>query len=286
MGSTDDLIVRPLGPGDIDGASALNAEAGWNQVAADWRFMIEAGEGIAVSEPDGALIATGMVLPYGGRFAWIAMILVTGRWQRRGVATIIMRRCLEICDRLTLVPGLDATEQGRPVYLPLGFQDIYALSRMTAETVQAPPASDMFAPRPVLPDDLPALADYDAAVFGTDRSAVMRHLRGRMPGVALLVERNGRPAGYVMGRDGRVATQIGPLVADDDAIAEALLAAALARVKGSVFLDLADRHDGLRAMATAAGFVRQRGYVRMLVGREEPFDDPARGYIITGPEFG
>lgn len=285
MGNTDELSVRPLGPADIDAAFALNTEAGWNQVTADWRFMIEAGEGVAVTDPDGTLIATGMVLPYGDRFAWIAMILVTARWQRRGVATLIMRHCLETCDRLKLVPGLDATEQGRPVYLPLGFQDVYSLSRLAAERV-TPPAVGAVRPRPVGPGDLAGLARYDAAVFGTDRTAVLRHLHERQPDLAMLVERDGRPAGYVMGRNGRVATQIGPLVADDDTVAEALLAAALSAVSGPVFLDLADRHERLRVLLDEAGFQRQRGYVRMLVGRGTPFDNPARGYIITGPEFG
>ena len=33
-------------------------------------------------------------------------------------------------------------------------------------------------------------------------------------------------------------------------------------------------------------FSRQRGYVRMLLGRSEPLDDLSRMVLIAGPEFG
>ena len=81
MAIIDNLNWRALAPHDIAGAVALNAEAGWNQTAADWQFMLEQGEGTGVSGE--ALLATSMLLPHGGRFAWIAMILVTAEWQRK-----------------------------------------------------------------------------------------------------------------------------------------------------------------------------------------------------------
>ena len=282
MAATDRLAPRPFSLDDIEAACALNAAAGWNQVAADWRYMAKAGQGVAV-DADGRLIATGMLLPYGGRFAWIAMILVAADWQRRGIATVVMRHCLEACAMQGVVAGLDATEQGRPVYLPLGFQDVYALSRFACERHKSGPEPEGLQPLTV--DDIPAVATYDAEVFGCERAAVLGHLRGRQPGLALLVRRDDRPAGFVLAREGRVATQVGPLVADDDKVAAALLAGVLARIEGPVFLDLADRHESLREQVLAAGFQRQRGYVRMLQGRSAPLDDPARNYIITGPEF-
>ena len=287
MASIEGLRLRPFAIGDIEAACALNAEAGWNQVAADWRYMAESGQGVAVETVDGHLIATGMLLPYGDRFAWIAMILVSPNWQRRGVASMIMRHCLERCAELGVVAGLDATEQGRPVYLPLGFRDVYSLSRLSVDRLRpvTAPMPDGVTMRPMTAADSAAVAAYDAAVFGAGRAAVLDHLRGRCPELALLAERDGALAGYVLARDGRLATQVGPLVADDEALAQALLSGVLQRIRGPVFLDLADRHEALRKLVDQAGFQRQRGYVRMLLDRDPPLDDPARSFIITGPEF-
>jgi len=288
MATTDGLAFRPLAVADIDDACALDAEAGWNQVAADWRYMLEAGEGLAVEAPDGRLIATGMLLPYGGwdgrRFGWIAMILVTTAWQRRGIASEVMRRCIARCGELGLVAGLDATEQGRPVYLPFGFRDVYPISRWQADAVDvSAPATGA---RPLQTGEIDAVADWDGAAFGADRAPLLRHLAARSGTLAHVAGAGPELRGYVLARDGRQATQLGPLVAADRGTAEALLAAALSRVEGAVFLDGVDGHGWLAGWLQERGFRRQRGYVRMLLDRSAPLDDPARVVLLAGPELG
>ena len=64
------------------------------------------------------------------RLAWISMVLVTRARRRGGLGTGLLRRCIEETRASAAgVAGLDATEQGRPIYLPLGFRDLYAISR-------------------------------------------------------------------------------------------------------------------------------------------------------------
>jgi hypothetical protein len=90
----------------------------------------------------------------------------------------------------------------------------------------------------------------------------------------------------VLARPGRLATQIGPLVANDEAAAIALLQAALARIDGPVFLDVPDRWTGIAAELQRRGFTIQRGFRRMVLGRDAGFGDPGRSFVIAGPEFG
>src|SRR5258708_40111976 len=78
--------IAPLTAAEIDQARLLVAEAGWNQVAADWQLFLDLGTVHAVRTPDGRVVATGATLPYGGRFAWISMVLVAGDHRRRGPA--------------------------------------------------------------------------------------------------------------------------------------------------------------------------------------------------------
>ena len=285
MVAIEDLAFRPLANEDIAAARGLNAEAGWNQVAADWRRLLALGRGTAVEDLEGRLVATSMVLPHGSGFAWIAMILVTAAYRRRGIAGRLMRRALVECEGGGRVAGLDATEVGRPVYLPLGFRDIYTLSRWSGMGGGSSPAPTPEI-RPVAAPDFDAVGRFDAAAFGAGRDAILRHLSARKPDLALLAVDGGEIRGFVLARDGRLATQIGPLVARDAATARALLAAQLARLHGPVFLDAADHHETLRDWLAARGFQRQRGYTRMLRRRERPLDDPATIWIIAGPEFG
>src|SRR4051794_38220076 len=121
---------------ELPDAEALVAEAGWNQVAADWLIFLEFGTVYAV-RAEGRVVATAATLPYGGRCAWISMVLVAGAHRRKGLATSLLRRCIDDVRAAGLVPVLDATPAGRTVYQPLGFQDAWSFRRLAAQAPRA-----------------------------------------------------------------------------------------------------------------------------------------------------
>jgi hypothetical protein len=90
----------------------------------------------------------------------------------------------------------------------------------------------------------------------------------------------------LLGRDGGLAAHIGPLIADDDAIAGALAARALDGIAGPLFVDLADSKGELRSFLDGRGFAAARPFTRMLHGSSVRFDDAARTFAVVGPEFG
>ena len=282
----DGLKFRRLTHDDIEGAVALSTEAGWNQVAADWHYMLAAGIGTAVEADDGQIVATSMVLPYGGRFAWIAMILVTRRWRRRGLATRLMTRALDTCSDRGLVAGLDATELGAPVYRPLGFVDIYRLTRWAADRVSDVVVPDGISVSPISREDLPEIVRLDRRISGADRAQLLEHLYTRARHLAYKATEAGRVTGYLFGRNGRVATQLGPLAAEGPPTALALLATGLGCVGEPIFLDLLDAHRDIDAWLQVHGFEQQRGYTRMLLNVYVPFDEARANVLIAGPEFG
>src|SRR5262245_66690077 len=87
-------VKASLTSSELDDVGALVREARWNQLAADWRIFIEFGHLYAVHSDAGRVIATTATLPYGGRFAWISMVLVAGEYRRRGLATTMPRRAM------------------------------------------------------------------------------------------------------------------------------------------------------------------------------------------------
>src|SRR5262249_19269447 len=180
------------------------------------------------------------------------------------------------------------TPDGRPVYGKLGFQDCWGFQRLVRQERRvAPPimTSDV-AIRAIADADWRPLCVYDATAFGAERSAVLNGLRGRLPPAELIAERNGRIVGFSLGRDGGLASHIGPLIADDDAIACALAARALDAIDGRVFVDLADAKTELRRFLDARGFAVARPFTRMGFGSSARFDDEARTFAVAGPEYG
>jgi hypothetical protein len=218
------------------------------------------------------------------------MVLVAPAWRRRGLATLLMRRAVGDLLARDLVPVLDATPDGRAVYRALGFEDGWGFHRLardaSAGAAPAIPAPQGVVIRALAERDWPALCAYDAAAFGADRSGVLAGLRGRLPAAELVAERDGRIAGFLLGRDGRLAPQAGPLIAEDDAVAAALMACALAAVDGPLVVDLADAKAALRDRLEAAGFRAVRPLTRMAYRTAARFDDAARTYAVVGPEFG
>ncbi|MBP0494532.1 GNAT family N-acetyltransferase [Pararoseomonas indoligenes] len=276
MAPTEALPVAALGTSAMDGCLALSREAGWNQAEADWRLFFEDGTvfGIGGERP----VATGAVLPYReGGFAWIGMVLVTASQRGRGLGTRVLRHGLGLLAEAGLVPVLDATPAGARIYRPLGFVAQLGLTRWRGPGGGEAPEG----PRRVTAEDLPRLAALDAGAFGAARPSLLGALMRRAPAVGHL-----EGEGFVLGRDGDRATQLGPLVAPDEAAALRLLRAALARAPGEVIIDIADRCTALADALRARGFAPERPYTRMALGHAAPFGDPSRLMAVAGPELG
>ncbi|NWG24401.1 MAG: GNAT family N-acetyltransferase [Pseudorhodoplanes sp.] len=281
--------ISALQPHEIAAANALVCEAGWNQVDADWRIFLALGQVYAMRDGGGHVVATAATLSHGQKFAWISMVLVRGAFRRQGLATLLLRRCIDDLTARGCVPILDATPAGREVYRALGFEDVWGYHRLALQAA----AQARIAPRPhgveIRPIDETAwrdICDYDAAAFGARRDALLAGLRGRLPGAEYCAVAGDRIVGFLLGRDGRVASQLGPLIADNDEIAIALLQRALAAIPAPIFIDLADTRSAVLGYLSAAGFAPQRPLTRMQLGSGDRFDDPLRTYAVAGPEFG
>jgi GNAT superfamily N-acetyltransferase len=282
----------PRAPGslaatDLEGALALVAESGWNQVGADWQLFMDLGAAFAVKDAAGQVIATAAVLPF-ARFGWISMVLVAKAQRRQGLATQLLQHCIARLRQQGLVPVLDATPAGRTVYQPLGFRDGWAITRWRrAGGGPSPqPPSSAATVRELAEQDWPQVDALDTHAFGAPRGAVLRRLHARSRGFACVAQAHGRIAGFLLGRDGRQATHIGPVVAADAAVAEALLAHALDRVPGAVLVDALDVHAPLREQLARSGFAIERGYTRMALDADPRFGDAGTMVAIAGPELG
>jgi GNAT superfamily N-acetyltransferase len=280
--------IEPIDPDEADAVWPLSIEAGWNQNAADWRFMLGAGRGFGLKNEQGTWEASSLVLPLGQQLAWISMVLVTTARRSSGVGTSLLRRCLDEVKANDAVAGLDATEQGRPIYLKLGFHDLYRISRWhldTAKDVVAPPTGVVV--RPFTIADLPKLATYDRPLSGMERPTLLAHLALRQQGLPWIAETpSGKLSGFSLGREGRNANSIGPVIADSEAIALALMSKATTEANGPWILDVPDAHGEVRNWLEKQGAVTPRAYMRMTLGTAKKLDDPSHVFALAGPELG
>ena len=283
---TNNLDIIRLDDRFLAEALALSNEANWNQVADDWAMMITAGEAIGFQDTSGRLIASALTLPYGNQFGWISMVIVTQSWQKQGLATRLLNSCIQRLEDKNLVPLLDATPAGENVYRPLGFLPHFGFERWEHEAVQKISQTtiqrnnksgllEKFNPSEII--------EKDRNIFGGDRRTIIKSLIERSSDFSTVAENDG---GFLLGRDGRTATHIGPISANSPKTAISLLNQALTRLSGTVFIDACTHQIKFIAQLEKYGFRRQRPFLRMAKGYTNIFGQPEKMFAMAGPELG
>lgn len=281
MAVTEALAPVELGPADVPAALALSSEARWNQTGADWSLMMAHGRVIGFRGAGGNPVATALALPMGEAIGWISMVLVAAAWRRRGLASRLVEDCVAWLEARGITPVLDATPDGEQVYARMGFGRLLALTRWQRANGQARRAS--LPVRRAGEADLAQICACDRSVFGAERTFVLADLLRREGAIALTIA-GGRD--FLLARRGRLATQIGPVSAEDGTRAIALLDEALGEIRGPVFIDAYDVQGEFGAHLEALGFTVQRSFARMMRGGAVPFGDERRRFAAAGPELG
>src|SRR5262249_10578863 len=205
--------IRVMTAGDLALGMHLKAQAGWNQLEADWRRFIEMQpDGCFVAELDGAPVGTTVTCIFDS-VAWIAMLLVDASVRRLGIGKALTKPALE-CLAARRVPTirLDATALGQPLYEKLGFVAEYTLHRYDGVLALPPEEPPDGRVRGTYADDvipLYQIVELDRAVTGTNRDKLLRRLCRPGAGVRW-IEAGADLRGYMTIRDGANAVQLGP----------------------------------------------------------------------------
>ena len=202
------------------------------------------------------------------------------RWHIAGAGS---RRACSIAASPTssargLVPVLDATPAGRTVYAPLGFQDGLGLRAADARSSAIHPGEPSARSRfdPITDTVWPALLCLRC---GRVRRRPQRSPRRvcadacRQP----ICSRSARAASPDCCSAATAAppSHLGPLIAEDDATAQALLTHGLGRIGGPVYIDLADAKADIRAGSKRPALRRSVRSPACCSARRESFDDVA-----------
>lgn len=238
--------IRPLQDADLPLAQEIRTLAGWNQSDADWRRLLELEpQGCFAINCDGRLAGTATTALFDDRMAWIGMILVHPKYRRRGLATKLIRHCLDYLLEVRNVDcvKLDATPEGEQVYSRLGFQKEYELFRwqgnrtvaaraatesgfaereamvpsMTIPHTTVPENIDRAVVTPIDPGDPEPWLSIDRSAFGVDRSLLLKRLSVESQrAVVLRIPGRRQGLGFGMLREGAAADYLGPVSASDE----------------------------------------------------------------------
>ncbi|MFJ5224275.1 GNAT family N-acetyltransferase [Streptomyces sp. NPDC088400] len=262
------LPIRRLTMADVASCADLAEDRGWAREEPRWRFLLAAGAGYGITEPEGeGLAATCVVSSYGplhepsygpagstsstgddrpgpprGRgLVAVGMLLVAGRHARQGLGRRLMTHVLHEAGDTPL--ALYATSYGRPLYQQLGFTDAGGVERVRGH-FRSPDRAPRVTTRPATAQDLPALVRLDAEVLGVDRT----HMIARLPSSTdriRVAEEGSTITGFAAAWSTPEAEAVGPLIARDTETAKALLSSLATCSDRPTRVDIDTRHKEL-----------------------------------------
>jgi GNAT acetyltransferase-like protein/acetyltransferase (GNAT) family protein len=268
------LRIRTMRPDEIAIAVDWAAAEGWNPGLADAAcFATVDPGGFLIGELDGAPAATISCVNYDAAFSFLGFYIVRPDVRGRGHGLGVWNAA--IAHAGSRVIGLDGVVAQQENYKKSGFRLAYANVRyggtVAAGAGAAAPPRDARGVVALSDVPLATVEADDATVFPAPRSAFLHAWIGTPGHVGRAFVRDGRLAAWGVIRACRTGRKIGPLVADDRAAAEAVLAALLAEAgSGEIFLDVPSRNRDAVALAESLRLAPVFETARMYTGAIRP----------------
>ncbi|MFV0134884.1 GNAT family N-acetyltransferase [Streptomyces sp. HMX87] len=247
------LPIRRLTLRDLTACADLSEDRGWPREEHKWSFLLTAGKGYGIDDPDGGLVSACAVTEYGPHdrpaLAAIGMVLVAERHARQGVGRRLMRHVTATMGPTPLT--LHATPSGQPLYEEIGFK-VTGRAEMVRGHFTPGDSVPEVTTRAATAEDITTILRLDEEVFGVDRT----HIVTRLPAFAdqlRVAEENGRLIGYAAAWPNMDTQVVGPLIARDTDTAKALIASLAAHTDRPLRTDIDVRHDELISWAKAHG---------------------------------
>jgi hypothetical protein len=244
--------IRAMTPREIQSAIDWAAAEGWNPGVNDAVcFHAADPDGFLAGLLDDELVATISVVKYGASFGFLGLYIVKPAHRGCGYGLSIWNAGLAHLGQRTI--GLDGVVAQQDNYRRSGFSLAYRNIRYQGTSAAQLPVDRRIVPLSAIRfDDLDA---YDRSVLLADRQGFLKAWITQPQGRAIGVLRDDRLAGYGVIRPARIGFKIGPLFADDPALAEALFNGLVAHVpSGSTFyLDVPEANRAAVALAEHRG---------------------------------
>ena len=217
-------------------------------------------------EDNGELAGTVTIFPYQG-VSFIGMLLIRRRMEGQGWG----RRLLEFAlrDAGSTAEALFATAFGLPLYKKMGFVEGESLMTHRGEWSGPDPVAGSVRMLSALSDqEREKVIEADARAFGVARPRVIDGLTSIATGIA--IAEKSRNYSFAMARENGGVLHIGPVVADDDDTAFALVSAFAAKAQRECAIHVPAGKSVLRDRVSNAGLTFFRDTPMMTRGFVPP----------------
>jgi GNAT superfamily N-acetyltransferase len=283
MSESNDFQIRVMRREELALAIDLAAAEGWNPGINDAEcFFAADANGFLIGELDGKAVGCVSAVSYAGRFGFLGLYIMRPEFRGRGFGIRLWQAAMARLRGHNI--GLDGVFAQQRNYAKSGFRLAYRNVRYRGQTGAAElPASVL----PAAEVGFEAVRDYDRQIFPEPRDDFLRPWLAQPAAGAFVAMRAGRLNGYTVVRKCREGWKIGPLAADDIAIARHLYVAASAHATAgeSLFLDVPELNSTAQELVCEFKLAPVFETARMYTG-PDPAIDLSKLFGVTTFELG
>ena len=260
-----EFSIRPMKRSEMDFAVQLAAKEGWNPGLHDAEcFYRTDPDGFFVglldeNQPVGCISA----VSYNGEFGFIGLYIVAAEHRGKGFGTALWQRAMQRLDGHNI--GLDGVVGQQANYRKSGFNLAYCNIRYQGADLRSTSRKDLV---PLHQLSWERLVNYDSRFFPARRIQFLSTWVRMPDSHGGAVVRSGRVTGYGIIRRCRNGFKVGPLFADNEQIAGAILTGLSKHIpRGEpIFLDVPEVNPAAVRLVERCGMTKVFETARMYTG--------------------
>ncbi|QQE78373.1 GNAT family N-acetyltransferase [Alicyclobacillus sp. SO9] len=278
-----DMITKDDGPA----LQNLAQSVGWNFTTGHTNLFISPAGKMFGYRFEGNLVTSAGIYIYNSTLASLGVVIVHSDFQRKGLGKSIVKHCLIEAERVGAPVMLVATEQGFPLYESIGFQTIGNIHRFEVnKPLRHMKVNEFFEVNHVGADDLNELIALDETVFGANRSELYTVLFANIERGYLIRNAKNNVIGFGFGVRRNNVLVVGPIVADSQDVALALVENFVSGWSGSVRIDIPSQKEDFMKVLLTYGFEEKMISPVMILNAQELSGERDQLYGIVDPVFG
>ena len=244
-----EFTVRAMRDTDLPTCLTFTQQVKWPHRMGDWQLHFSQGNGSIIEDADGEIAGCILWWDYGSEYATVGLVVVPEHRQGNGLGRTLMDTVMSQTGARNL--QLVATVAGKRLYQQCGFEECGFVYQVQGELTAQPEVTNSALSFSALDETmLKDVIALDAAAYGCSRDSLLKAVAAAGKGL--------------------VAYHDGPVLADNDDTAKALISRLLADETGFIRFDLTEEALALKPWLESLGLAQVDKVSVMVKGKFLP----------------
>ena len=279
-----DFTVREMRESDLPTCLTFTQQVNWPHRMIDWQLQFSMGNGSIIEDSKSDIAGCILWWDYGSNYATVGLVVVPSHMQGNGLGRTLMDTVMSQTGARSL--QLVATVAGKRLYQQCGFVERGAIYQVQGQlTTQPVPTESNLDIEAIDDTSLNDMQALDACTYGCSRQKLLTAVA--QSGKGLIAYRDDKAVGFAMLRTSGHGQTLGPVLAESDNIAKALISRLLCNETGFIRFDLSENALNIKPWLESFGLTEVDKVSLMVKGAFLPSNaSGVRIYSLVSQAFG